>query len=112
MIERALDDTEAGFIFVNVIEFDQTWGHRNDVPGFHEGLQQLDAWIPRLEARIKGDDLIILTADHGNDPTTPSRSEEHTSELQSQSNLVCRLLLEKKKRSVSACARDSPVSIQ
>jgi len=77
-IERALDDTGtgtgagAGFIFVNVIEFDQTWGHRNDVPGFHEGLKQLDAWIPRLEARIKGDDLIILTADHGNDPTTPS----------------------------------------
>ena len=74
LIERALDDTGAGagFIFVNVIEFDQTWGHRNDVPGFHEGLKQLDAWIPRLEARIKGDDLIILTADHGNDPTTPS----------------------------------------
>jgi len=72
LIERALDDTEAGFIFVNVIEFDQTWGHRNDVPGFHEGLKQLDAWIPRLEARTTGDDLIILTADHGNDPTTPS----------------------------------------
>ena len=72
LIERALDDARAGFIFVNVIEFDQTWGHRNDVPGFHEGLKQLDAWIPRLEARIKGDDLIILTADHGNDPTTPS----------------------------------------
>ena len=74
LIERALDDTRAGagFIFVNVIEFDQTWGHRNDVPGFHEGLQQLDAWIPRLEARITGDDLIIFTADHGNDPTTPS----------------------------------------
>src|SRR5947207_739870 len=72
LIERALEDKGAGFIFVNVIEFDQTWGHRNDVPGFHEGLQQLDAWIPRLEARVKGDDLIILTADHGNDPTTPS----------------------------------------
>jgi phosphopentomutase len=74
LIERALDDRRAGagFIFVNVIEFDQTWGHRNDVPGFHEGLKQLDAWIPRLEARIKGDDLIIFTADHGNDPTTPS----------------------------------------
>jgi len=74
LIERALDNTGAGagFIFVNVIEFDQTWGHRNDVPGFHEGLQQLDAWIPRLEARITGDDLIIFTADHGNDPTTPS----------------------------------------
>ena len=72
LIERALDETETGFIFVNVIEFDQTWGHRNDVAGFHEGLRELDAWIPRLEARTTGDDLIIITADHGNDPTTPS----------------------------------------
>src|SRR5881296_1815068 len=72
LIERALADTGTGFIFVNVIEFDQTWGHRNDVPGFHEGLKELDAWIPRLEDRVRGDDLIIITADHGNDPTTPS----------------------------------------
>jgi phosphopentomutase len=72
LIERALERTETGFIFVNVIEFDQTWGHRNDVVGFHQGLQELDRWIPRLEARARGDDLIIITADHGNDPTTPS----------------------------------------
>lgn len=72
LIERALDTLETGFIFVNVIEFDQTWGHRNDVPGFHRGLLELDAWVPRLEARMREDDLIILTADHGNDPTTPS----------------------------------------
>ncbi len=72
LIERALERREAGFIFVNVIEFDQTWGHRNDVAGFHEGLRELDAWIPKLMARLTGDDLIILTADHGNDPTTPS----------------------------------------
>ena len=72
LIEQALNDVRMGFIFVNVIEFDQTWGHRNDVPGFHEGLKALDVWIPRLEARLTGDDLIILTADHGNDPTTPS----------------------------------------
>jgi len=72
LIEQALHDVRIGFIFVNVIEFDQTWGHRNDVPGFHEGLKALDAWMPRLEARLTGDDLIVLTADHGNDPTTPS----------------------------------------
>ena len=72
LIERALDEAETGFIFVNVIEFDQSWGHRNDVAGFHEGLKALDAWIPRLQARVQGDDLIIITADHGNDPTTPS----------------------------------------
>ena len=72
LIERALETLATGFIFVNVIEFDQTWGHRNDVPGFHEGLKALDAWLPRLEERLLEDDLIIFTADHGNDPTTPS----------------------------------------
>ncbi|HYK82937.1 MAG TPA: phosphopentomutase [Gemmatimonadales bacterium] len=72
LIERALAASDTGFVFANVIEFDQTWGHRNDVAGFHQGLLALDRWIPRLEARVKGDDLIILTADHGNDPTTPS----------------------------------------
>jgi phosphopentomutase len=71
-IEQALDTLDTGFVFVNVIEFDQTWGHRNDVPGFHQGLKELDAWIPRLLARLQPDDLVMLTADHGNDPTTPS----------------------------------------
>jgi phosphopentomutase len=72
LIERALDELETGFVFVNVIEFDQTWGHRNDVAGFHQGLRELDAWVPRLLDRLRPDDLVILTADHGNDPTTPS----------------------------------------
>lgn len=72
LIERALAELPSGFIFVNVIEFDQTWGHRNDVAGFHQGLVELDAWIPRLEQHLWPDDLVIVTADHGNDPTTPS----------------------------------------
>ncbi len=72
LIEAALDGLAEGFIFVNVIEFDQSWGHRNDVPGFHQGLRELDAWVPRLLEGLQGEDLIILTADHGNDPTTPS----------------------------------------
>jgi phosphopentomutase len=79
LIEQALETLETGFIFVNVIEFDQTWGHRNDVPGFHEGLHQLDTWLPRLEARLLEDDLIIITADHGNDPTTPSTDHSRES---------------------------------
>ena len=79
LIERALDRLETGFVFVNVIEFDQTWGHRNDVPGFHQGLKELDAWIPRLVSRLRSDDLVILTADHGNDPTTPST--DHSREI-------------------------------
>ena len=79
LIERALDTLETGFVFVNVIEFDQTWGHRNDVPGFHQGLKELDAWVPRLLARLRPDDLVMLTADHGNDPTTPST--DHSREV-------------------------------
>ena len=79
LIEQALDSLETGFVFVNVIEFDQTWGHRNDVPGFHEGLKELDAWVPRLVTRLRPDDLVILTADHGNDPTTPST--DHSREV-------------------------------
>jgi len=72
LIERALEGLGTGFIFANVIEFDQTWGHRNDVAGFHRGLRELDAWVPRLLTRLRREDLVILTADHGNDPTTPS----------------------------------------
>ena len=79
LIERALEQLEAGFVFVNVIEFDQTWGHRNDVAGFHQGLSELDAWLPRLVARLRREDLVILTADHGNDPTTPST--DHSREM-------------------------------
>jgi phosphopentomutase len=79
LIERALDGVDTGFVFVNVIEFDQTWGHRNDVAGFHQGLRELDAWLPRLIDRLRQDDLVILTADHGNDPTTPST--DHSREV-------------------------------
>ncbi len=79
LIERALETLETGFVFVNVIEFDQTWGHRNDVEGFHQGLRELDAWVPRLLSRLRPDDLVILTADHGNDPTTPST--DHSREM-------------------------------
>lgn len=79
LIEQALDTLDTGFVFVNVIEFDQTWGHRNDVAGFHQGLQELDAWMPRLVERLRPDDLVIVTADHGNDPTTPST--DHSREV-------------------------------
>jgi phosphopentomutase len=72
LIEQALRTLDRGLIFVNVIEFDQSWGHRNDVPGFIGGLQELDAALPRMLAPIREDDLVIFTADHGNDPTTPS----------------------------------------
>ena len=71
-IAEALRTMERGFLFVNVIEFDQSWGHRNDVAGFHLGLAALDAALPGMLGPLREDDLVILTADHGNDPTTPS----------------------------------------
>lgn len=71
-IGSALRVMVRGFLFANVIEFDQSWGHRNDVPGFHAGLLALDAALPEMLAPMRDDDLVIISADHGNDPTTPS----------------------------------------
>jgi phosphopentomutase len=71
-IDEALRTMPPGFLFVNVVEFDQTWGHRNDVAGFYQGLQELDHALPALVGRLRDGDLMLLTADHGNDPTTPS----------------------------------------
>jgi phosphopentomutase len=72
LIRDAVRRVDFGFVFVNVIEFDQSWGHRNDVAGFHRGLLELDRELPSLLAELRPDDLFVLTADHGNDPTTPS----------------------------------------
>jgi phosphopentomutase len=72
LLDGALDSMRRGFLFANVIEFDQTWGHRNDVTGFVRGLAELDQALPRLLRKVQPSDLIIFTADHGNDPTTPS----------------------------------------
>jgi phosphopentomutase len=61
-----------GFLFANLVDFDQLFGHRNDAPGFHQALRQFDAALPDLLSSMREDDLLFLTADHGNDPTTPS----------------------------------------
>jgi phosphopentomutase len=68
----AMDTMDRGLIFVNLVDFDQLYGHRNDVEGYARALEEVDAWLPALEAKMKDDDLAILTADHGCDPTTPS----------------------------------------
>ncbi len=72
LIGDALRSLDSGLLFANVIEFDQTWGHRNDVVGFYRGLEALDRALPELVGLLRDDDLMILTADHGNDPTTSS----------------------------------------
>jgi phosphopentomutase len=61
-----------GFLFANLVDFDQLYGHRNDVAGFYMALQEFDAALPALIAGLQEDDLLFVTADHGNDPTTPS----------------------------------------
>jgi phosphopentomutase len=66
---RALD---RGLIFVNLVDFDQQYGHRNDAEGYAAALERFDGWLPEFFAQLKDGDLAILTADHGCDPTTPS----------------------------------------
>lgn len=74
-IARLLDWLRAGpdgLCFANLVDFDQLYGHRNDVPGFHQAVRAFDAVLPELIAALREDDLLFITADHGNDPTTPS----------------------------------------
>jgi phosphopentomutase len=66
------DVSHSGFLFVNLVDFDQLFGHRNDVAGFYGALRQFDAALPDLLAGLRDGDLLAITADHGNDPTTPS----------------------------------------
>lgn len=79
LIEVAMARMPEGLLLANVIEFDQSWGHRNDVAGYLAGLQELDRAIPSLLAGAQPEDLVIFTADHGNDPTTPST--DHSREV-------------------------------
>jgi phosphopentomutase len=77
--ERLLKELDDGLIFVNLVETDQLWGHRNDPVNFHRCLQDFDRRLPDLLAALREGDLLILTSDHGCDPTTPStdHSREH-----------------------------------
>jgi phosphopentomutase len=68
----AMDTAPEGLIFVNFVDFDQLFGHRNDVEGYARALEEVDAWLPAFQAKLGDGDLAILTADHGCDPTTPS----------------------------------------
>jgi phosphopentomutase len=67
-----------GLLFANLVDFDQSFGHRNDVPGFYKALREFDDALPRLLSLLREDDLLFITADHGNDPTT--RSTDHARE--------------------------------
>ncbi len=67
-----LQTTTHGFIFVNLVDFDTQYGHRNDTAGYAANLERFDVRLAGLLPLLQPDDLLIITADHGNDPTTPS----------------------------------------
>ena len=69
---RLLGALESGLVFVNLIDFDMLYGHRNDPAGFADCLREMDADLGPLLGALGDDDLLIVTADHGNDPTTDS----------------------------------------
>jgi phosphopentomutase len=71
MLKDAME-TEARFIWANFEDFDMLYGHRNDPAGFARALEVFDGYLAEIRAAMKDDDLLIVTADHGNDPTTPS----------------------------------------
>src|ERR671924_1204801 len=70
--ETLLRDLDEGLVFTNLVETDMLWGHRNDPVNFHRCLQDFDRRLPDLLAALRDQDLLILTSDHGCDPTTPS----------------------------------------
>jgi phosphopentomutase len=71
-IEARLAIREPGLVFANLVDFDTQYGHRNDVAGYARNLERFDARLAELLPRLQPDDLLVITADHGNDPTTPS----------------------------------------
>jgi phosphopentomutase len=71
-VEAEMKAVDRGLIFTNLVDFDAQFGHRNDVAGYAANLERFDARLARLIPQLRDDDLLVVTADHGNDPTTPS----------------------------------------
>ncbi len=79
LIRAWIEGDESGLLFANLVDFDQLYGHRNDVAGFYNSLREFDFALPSLTAALKEEDLLFITADHGNDPTTDS--SDHAREM-------------------------------
>jgi phosphopentomutase len=75
-IDQAPDNS---LVFTNLVDFDMEFGHRRDVPGYANALEEFDARLPELRAALKPGDLVIITADHGCDPSW--RGNDHTREV-------------------------------
>ena len=66
---EVMQTEKEGLIFTNLVEFDSNWGHRRDVPGYKAGLEAFDRHLPEILDRMEDEDLLIITADHGCDPS-------------------------------------------
>ena len=77
-LDRLWEPKRDGLIFANLVDFDSLFGHRRDVAGYANALREFDAWLELFLERILPNDLVIITADHGNDPTF--RGTDHTRE--------------------------------
>ncbi|WP_321387492.1 phosphopentomutase [uncultured Enterococcus sp.] len=75
---KQLQEVSSGFIFTNLVDFDSLYGHRRDVQGYGHCLEEFDRYLPDIMAEITQEDLLIITADHGNDPIHPGT--DHTRE--------------------------------
>ena len=75
---KALNDSTRGLIFSNLVDFDMLYGHRRDTEGYARALEHFDLRVPEIEGAMRDDDVMMITADHGNDPTF--RGSDHTRE--------------------------------
>ena len=75
---KALEASSRGLIFSNLVDFDMLYGHRRDTEGYAKALEHFDSRLPKIEAAMRADDVMMITADHGNDPTF--RGSDHTRE--------------------------------
>jgi phosphopentomutase len=73
-----LREVKSGFLFVNLVDTDMLYGHRRDFEGYARALAEIDAALPSIASQLRDGDLLVLTADHGNDPTFPGT--DHTRE--------------------------------
>lgn len=71
-IQAIQNQPQEGLIYTNLVDFDMLYGHRNDIEGYARALEQFDKKIPEIIAAMKEEDILLITADHGNDPSTPS----------------------------------------
>ena len=76
--EEFMEQFQEGLIFVNLVDFDSLWGHRRNFKGYAKGLQEFDTWLGTFLPKLQEHDVVMISADHGNDPTQPGT--DHTRE--------------------------------